>query len=115
MSSIFANEEVDGVLLVDAKNAFNSLNRQSALRNIARSCPSLSPLLINCYRSGAEMYVGSESVLSLEGTTQGDPLAMAMYALASVPLIHRMATADTIQTWFAEDATAGARLAALRE
>ena len=40
MSSIFANEEVDGVLLVDAKNAFNSLNRQSALRNIARSCPS---------------------------------------------------------------------------
>ena len=61
------------------------------------------------------MYVGSESFLSLEGTTHGDPLAMAMYALASVPLIHRVATADTTQTWFAEDATAGARLAALRE
>ena len=61
------------------------------------------------------MYVGSESFLSLEGTTQGDLLAMAMYAFASVPLIHRVATADTTQTWFADDPTAGARLAALRE
>ena len=42
------------------------------------------------YRSAAELYV-DDSVLSLqEGTTQGDPLPMPLYALATVPLIRRL-------------------------
>ena len=31
---MFSSPEVDAVILVDATNAFNSLNRQAALRNI---------------------------------------------------------------------------------
>ena len=53
--------------------------------------------------------------LSLEGTTQIDRLAMAMYALASVPLIERVSTSDASQVWFADDATSGGRLAAMRQ
>ncbi len=115
MRVIFEHEDTDAVLLVDAKNAFNNLNRQTALRNIEVSCPSISCILTNLYRSSAPLYVGSETLLSREGTTQGDPLAMAMYALASVPLIRRISTDGTTQAWYADDATGGGRLARLAE
>jgi len=41
--------------------------------------------------------------LSEGGTTQGDPLAMAMYALSTVPLINKLEGLAT-QVWFADDA-----------
>ena len=47
MHTIFQKEETEGVLLVDAKNAFNSLNCAAALHNIQVLCPSLAPALIN--------------------------------------------------------------------
>ena len=40
MRSLFAEENTEAVLLVDASNAFNSLNRQVALRNISILCTS---------------------------------------------------------------------------
>ena len=49
-------------------------------------------------------------LLSQEGTTQGDPLAMAMYAIAITPLIHRLEDEHIKQVWFADDATAGGDL-----
>jgi len=47
MKEIFLYEESDAVILVDAKNAFNSLNRKTALHNIQYICPSNSKILIN--------------------------------------------------------------------
>ena len=49
MHQIFEDEETEGVLLVDAKNAFNSLNHAAALHNSQILCPSLAPILINIY------------------------------------------------------------------
>ena len=47
----------------------------------------------------------------LQGTTQGDPLAMPMYALATVPLIAKLSEVDSVsQTWFADDASACGKL-----
>ena len=54
-------------------------------------------------------------MLSQEGTTQGDPLAMAMYAIGILPLIHRLKGESVKQVWYADDATAGAQLAHLRD
>ena len=45
--SFFHREETEALLLIDASNAFNSLNRETALLNIQRLCPSLATALIN--------------------------------------------------------------------
>ena len=42
MKDIFEEEETDGLLLVDASNAFNSLNREALLHNIKYICPPMS-------------------------------------------------------------------------
>ena len=83
MRQIFQHNDTEGVLFVDATNAFNSINRQAALHNISVICPPLVPMLINTFRAPVMMIiVGSGELASTEGTTQGDPLAMAMYSLA---------------------------------
>ena len=111
MRNIFHHPKTEGVLMVDATNAFNTINRQAALRNISVTCPPIAQILINTYQAPARMIiVGSGEMASTEGTTQGDPLAMAMYALAVTPLIYQLRanTPDMQQVWFAEDATSAA-------
>ena len=83
--SSFDLDDTEGVLLVDASNAFNSLNHAAALQNIHQLCPSFAPILINTYRSAAALYTGGDILFSEEGTTQGNPLAMPMYVLATLP------------------------------
>ena len=41
LRQVFASMETDAVLLVDADNAFNRLNRKVALHNIQYTCPTL--------------------------------------------------------------------------
>ena len=112
---MFEDDNTEALLLVDADNAFNSLNREVALRNILHSCPSLGRVLINTYREGANLFINGESITSQEGTTQGDPMAMAMYALGTKPLINRMKVNDARQVWYADDCTASGSLCALSE
>ena len=87
MHRIFDEDDSEGVLLVDAANVFNYLNRMSALLNIQVLCPAFAKFLINTYRESARLIIDGEEILSCEGTTQGDPLAMGMYALGILPLI----------------------------
>jgi len=102
---VFEDENTEAVLLVDASNAFNSLNRVVALHNIRQVCPPLATILINTYRSPASLLVSGEIILSEEGTTQGDPLAMPMYALATIPLMDQLPQVIA-QVWYADDACA---------
>lgn len=112
--SMFSSPNCEGLLLADASNAFNSLNRQLALVNISHLCPSISQILINTYRNDSLLFCGEETFLSAEGKTQGDPLAMSMYALAVVPLINRLYyLAD--QIWYADDASASGTISQLRQ
>ena len=91
-----------------------SLNREVALRNIQHLCPSLSVVLINTYREDIDLFVDGATLLSTEGTTQGDPLAMAMYGIGILPLIKKLQTCDVTQTWYADDAAAAGSTANIR-
>ena len=114
MNEAYHDEDVQAVLLVDASNAFNCLNRQAALRNIRHLCPPLATILINTYRKPTNLYMDGYTLLSQEGTTQGDPLAMPMYAIGICPLIHKV-RCDVKQVWYADDATAAGQLKYLRQ
>ena len=116
MNTVFKDEDCEAVLLVDASNAFNALNRQVALRNIRALCPSIATAVINTYRNDAELFVDGSTLLSQEGTTQGDPLAMPMYVLALLPLIEKInPDSSVVQTWYADDASAAGRIGKLRD
>ena len=49
------------------------------------------------------------------GKAQGDPLAMATYAIAITPLIHRLADDSIKQALYAGEATAGGSVKHLKE
>ena len=94
-------------------NAFNSLNRVVALRNIRHLCPVFPTVLMNTYHSPAALFVDGDVLYSNEGTTKGDPLAMLFYALATLPLIHKLSK-SVVQAWYADDACACGELQDLR-
>ena len=63
----------------------------TALHNIRVLCPAFATILINTYRVLANLLVaGGRRLVSKEGTTQGDPLAMGMYSLGIQPLLNRL-------------------------
>ena len=77
MKEIEALEGTEAILLVDATNTFNTINRQAALHNIKVVCPAMSTVLNNTYTKPIRLLVsGGGEISSMEGITQGDPLAM---------------------------------------
>jgi hypothetical protein len=107
MRGFLDEDQSDGILLIDADNAFNRVNRAVALRNMQYICPAMKHVLINFYRSPTRIFMNSDGFFELfsqEGTTQGCPLAMAMYALALVPLSKHLQPLCK-QVWYADDAT----------
>ena len=112
--SSFDLDDTEGVLLVDASNTFNPLNRAVALQNIRQLCPSFAPILINTYRSAAALYTGGDILFSEERKTRGDPLAMPMYALATLPLSDQLPKTVT-QVWYADDVCACGSIVKLRD
>ena len=122
----YENEECESVLLIDARNAFNSLNRQVALHTVRDRCPSFHCFLKNCYKSPTELFVvdsdrNKEMIYGSEGATQGDPSAMAMYSISIYPLIQFLASNQdpslpaAKQAWFADDGTGGGSIVQLKK
>ena len=107
MHIIFEAGDTDAVLLIDATNAFNALNRAAALHNIRVLCPIIAAYAINTCKQPARLFItGDKEIISAEGTTQGDPLAMGLYALSIQPLITSLQSSSSVkQCWFADDAS----------
>ena len=119
MNEIFDEAETDGVLLVDASNAFNALNRAALLHNIQYVCPPLATYIRNCYGTPARLFVGGQEVASAEGTTQGDPTAMDAYAIGIRPLLMMIKPHENGEKMkhvaYADDLAGGSKLELLRE
>ena len=82
MREIYNDPKCEAVLLIDASNAFNTLNRKAMLHNIGIVCPTISNFVENTYKIAPRLIISRGMELrSNEGTTQGDPIAMAVYAL----------------------------------
>ena len=63
---LYCDPSLQAVLLMDASNAFNSVNRQAALHNILRLCPQLARILINTYQSPVCLIIpGRGSLVSI--------------------------------------------------
>ena len=117
MKQVFEDENTEAVILVDASNAFNSLNRQVALHNIQYTCPPFAKVLINTYRQPSRLFVaGGKEISSREGTTQGDNLAGPFYALGTTPLQNKLreTSPEIKQVWLADDATGGGSITNLK-
>ena len=90
---------------------------EAALHNIGIICPLLAQTLINTYRASVRLFItGSGEIASTERTTQGDPLAMAMYALAITLLINQLRACylEVQQARYVDDAVGASTCTGLR-
>jgi hypothetical protein len=117
MRQIYEDPVTDGVLLIDASNAFNALNREAALHNVQYTCPGLSTFVKNLYSGQAELFVASsgETILSKEATTQGGPESMGFYAASTMPLANSADSHPCKRIFYADDGSGGADLIKLHE
>ena len=110
----YSKTSADAVFLIDAENAFKLLNRKLALKNFKNNCPSLLTAIKNSYSSPFKLFVNKKIIYSQEGTTQWDPLAMAMYGLAIIPLIKILSADNLTRKWYTDDGNAVGKLSNLR-
>jgi hypothetical protein len=61
--------------------------------------------------------IGGKELASKEGTTQGDPIAMAIYAMGSAPLLNKLKTNSigSTQIAYADDLTSAGKIQGLRQ
>ena len=114
MRKMYNDPDTEGILLVDASNAFNALNRSAALHNIQYLCPKLSTYVRNLYRCEAELFIANSDqvILSREGTTQGGPESMGFYAASTTPLSE--GSSDLKKIFYADDGGGAGKLDRLK-
>ena len=83
-------------------------------KNVEILCPALHHALANLYKHPSNLYVNNTVLTFTEGTTQGDPLAMAMYGIGIIPLIELLQKPNVTQKWYAVDGSTAGDLKSLR-
>ena len=63
MADTFQSDDCEAVILVDAENAFNRVNRKVALHNIQLLCPAVYTYLNNCYKEPARLHLGDRTII----------------------------------------------------
>ena len=122
LRDIFENENAAAVLLIDAENAFNPINRKVMLHNLNFIRPIITTYITNCYITPARLFIiAGGKILSKEGTTQGDPTAMVAYAPGILSLIHFLLQFISLnhlsakEVAFADDFTVAGKLTSIKD
>jgi hypothetical protein len=112
-----------GSLLIDAKNAFNEVNRYLALWNIRHLWPSASRYMHNLYKHQSTLLVRDSlagechRLDSAEGMVQGCPMAMLGFAVGLLPMVRKLKEeAEELhlgQSFYADDGLGSGNLEAL--
>ena len=111
------NGDEFGFTLVDARNAFNKINRTAMLWTVRHVWPSGSKFAFNIYKHFATLGIQGRGptdycfLLSEKGVTQGCPLAMVLYALGLLTLTAHLISSmpNLFQPWHAKDGAAGGK------
>ena len=115
-------EDSMGFLLIDAKNAFNEINRARMLYEVCFHWPKGALFVFNCYKHWSQMVLRNNndqcySLHSEEGVTQGDPLSMIVYGIATLPIIQKLKSLQlqALQIWYADDASIGGKFEVIKK
>ena len=106
-----------GILPVDARNAFNSVDHVAALWNARVLWRQCSRFLFNSYHGYARLFIqrSDHFLLSKEGMMQGDPLSMMLYAVPVLLLIRSLEdSCEWVQNWYAGDSSCVGELSSVR-
>ena len=93
------------LLKLDVSNAFNSIDRKTFIGEIASRYPFLYFLVNEAYSNPSTLFAGEHCIPSSRGIQQGDPLGLALFALA-VDKITK-AVLSELNSWYMDDATIG--------
>ena len=103
-------QTTEAVILVNADNAFNRMNRSVALNYIQFTCPEIATYIINTYRKTAPLFVSGavQPLLSEEGVIML-LYNMGYYACSMLPLIKKLVLREDkteyeklLQLWYAD-------------
>ena len=115
----FKEDTSHGFIQIDASNAFNSINRTLILHNVRILFPEIATYINDCYMKPSRLFITGGKEISLnDGTTHGDPIATAMYALGLMLLISSIISNNTgnlIHVAFADDLTGVGKIHELTE
>ena len=67
MCTVYENQSAEAVLLVDASNAFNSINRNTFLDNVEIIRPSITRYVKNCYSLSIRLFIIGGGEIQING------------------------------------------------
>ena len=96
------------MLKIDFTNAFNTLSRDAMQAVIREELPELYPFIESCYSGQSYLRFGHYTLLSDEGSQQGDPLGPLLFCATVMSIVKRVKSQCNI--WYTDDGTLGGEI-----